>query len=226
MSILRAFYFRSQLAGLLAVAGLTAGCAQLPEESEVEGSSAALTSTIRLAGHVGVGRVGIPGVTVSLNGGSQATAITDADGNFKFDVAPGSYSLNYSKAGATFSPSPENINGATASSFHPVTCSGSCLATGIFGDRELIMSHPGTIQDARANSATNGPWSFRFLMGQMAPAGMTDSQFTKAWLQQIAQSASINGFADDARNIGALNWPTATDGTNSAIDWTTTPFTL
>lgn len=228
MSKLRALYLRSQLAAVLAVTGLSAGCAQISDgsEAEVEGTSAALTGTIHLAGHVGSGRIGIAGVTVALSGGSQATAITDADGNYKFDVVPGSYTLNYSKAGASFSPSLENVNGATASSFHPVTCSGSCLATGIFGDRELIMSHPGTIQDARANSATNGPWSFRFLMGQMAPAGMTDSQFTKAWLQQIAQSGPINGFADDARNIGALNWPTATDGSNGAIDWTTTPFRL
>src|SRR4051794_1836270 len=133
MSNSHAFYFRSLLAGALAITGLTTGCAQVPEEEEIEGTTAALTGTIRLAGHVGFGRVGVPGVTVALSGGAQASAITDADGNFKFDVVPGSYTLSYSKAGSTFSPSPENVNSATASSFHPVTCSGSCQAAGIFG---------------------------------------------------------------------------------------------
>jgi hypothetical protein len=35
--------------------------------------------------------------------------------------------------------------------------------------KELLVVHPTVINDARASNATGGPWSFRFLVEQMAP---------------------------------------------------------
>jgi len=58
------------------------------------------------------------------------------------------------------------------------------------------------ISDARAKNGTDGPWSFRFVIENMAPAGDDPGEFVRRWLVEWATLTSYNGFPLDRPNEG------------------------
>ena len=190
-----------------------------PEEITV--ATGALTS-IRLAGHVATGQIGVPAVTVQLNGQSQATALTDADGNFKFDISAGSYSLFFSKSGATFN-GPFNLNNLTTSTFVNATCNSGCSApSDVIPARELVITDPLVVGDPRSDNATTGRWSFRFLMQQMSSTN-DETNMTIGWMDsQLAHGGTVNNFTVDPRDTSKLNWPIQF----GTLNWANCPFHL
>ncbi|MGC4114808.1 MAG: hypothetical protein QM765_09395 [Myxococcales bacterium] len=84
--------------------------------------------------------------------------------------------------------------------------------------------------DRRASNAAGGPWSFRFLVEQMAPPGNKPGDFAEAWLRTLRQ-AEVEGVAvEDRRGVedllGSQNasaWPRAADG---SLDLSQAPFRL
>ncbi len=70
---------------------------------------AAIPSSYNISGTVTLNGVGLAGVTVTLEGGSSPT-VTDANGEYVFtNVANGTYTLSFSSAGYTFSPSSVSV---------------------------------------------------------------------------------------------------------------------
>ncbi|MGK3986034.1 hypothetical protein WME99_23515 [Sorangium sp. So ce136] len=93
-------------------------------------SSAALTSAtlVRLAGYVGAGNAGIPGVMVTLTGSQSASTYTDLNGNYQFLVPAGSStSVNVSMPGATFTTLDNfNLNNVQGDEFVRYSCASGC----------------------------------------------------------------------------------------------------
>jgi hypothetical protein len=94
-------------------------------------------------------------------------------------------------------------------------------------ERELVITDPTVVGDTRASNALAGaPWSFRFLMEQMTPAGGDPADFVGNWLGQFEIARrTVNGFPVDLRNTAALRalWPTTTGG---KLDLARAPFRL
>jgi|GEM_PF-1963368 len=94
--------------------------------------------------------------------------------------------------------------------------------------RELAIVHPSVILDLRAANSSDGPWSFRWLVEQMA--GETDpSDFIEAWLRSL-RTPSLNGFPlQDRAGIELLlgsgpgAWPRTEGG---RLDLSRAPFQL
>ena len=76
--------------------------------------------------------------TVTLAGAQQQTLVTDANGAFRFQVPPGSYSLRPSKAGATFTPGRTLIRPFT-------TIRSSGVSPDVTMRRPSSLSRPGTM---------------------------------------------------------------------------------
>lgn len=119
---------------------------------------------------------GVAGVLVTLTGPSARTAISDANGSFQFpSIAPGAYSVAVAKAGATLTP-PSATNVAVAAGSGGTVVNFDCAppcGTGPTIDpaRELFIEDPsvlGTPASGLASNAADGPWSFRYLIEQMA----------------------------------------------------------
>jgi hypothetical protein len=175
------------------------------------------------------GGVSLPGVTVRLGGLVQATTVTDANGAYRFRVPPGNYSLAPApRSSSLFTPDVLNLSGLAADAIHDFTCSGSCTGGPlVLPNKELVITDPSVVGDARASNASAGqPWSFRFLVEQMTPAGVDPADFIGAWLGQLeVPDHSVNGFPVDVRNTSALRalWPT---GAGKRLDLSRAPFRL
>jgi hypothetical protein len=80
------------------------------------GTATEAVTSLTISGRVTDGS-GFPvsSVKISLNGSAQASVFTDFNGNYKFSVNPGSYSLTPSGSCASFEPSVVNLNNLTAS---------------------------------------------------------------------------------------------------------------
>jgi hypothetical protein len=210
----------------LALAAAAGGCG-VPEEEATEQVRSAVTGNVSIVGRVGLaGLHATPGITVRLTGSQQQTVVTDSNGAFRFTVPPGSYSVRPSKTGATFTPDVVNLNNVNASVIQDFTCAGACSGTTpVVANKELVITHPTVINDARASNATGGPWSFRFLMEQMAPLGTDPADFAAAWLSQFDTPTSVNGFPVDARITQRVKdlWPTTANG---KLDMSKAPFKL
>src|SRR5262249_48034893 len=119
---------------------------------------------------------GVAGVMVTLTGPSARTAISDANGAFQFpSIEPGTYTVRVSKGGATFTPpsaTAVSVSAGSAGTAITFDCAPPC-GTGPTVDpaRELFINDPsvlGTPANGLASNATGGPWSFRYLIEQMA----------------------------------------------------------
>jgi hypothetical protein len=225
---------RTQICTGFALAALAAGCSTPPEVAEVAEATGALAPNIRIAGHVaaaGSPAVPVAGVRVQLNGSLQRTAITDSNGNYMFEVPAGSYSLNPTRAGSLLSPDVVNLNNLAADKLQDFTCTSGCAApASIVGAKELVITDPSVLNDARASNAADGPWSFRFLLEQMTPPGVDPTDFVTAWLQEFTApppaGKTVNGFPVDDRDLQGgllLFWPKRADG---KIDLAQAPFNL
>jgi hypothetical protein len=219
----------ARLAAIQLVLATAAGCAP-PGNDAAEETRGAVTSNVSVVGHIALGSgVAAPGITVNLAGGQNKTAITDSNGNFLFQVPPGSYSLKPLKAGATFTPDVVNLNSLAADRIQDFTCSGSCTGGPVVvAAKELVITDPTVTGDPRAQNETDGPWSFRFLMEQMAPANTDPADFVEAWLDQFTTAngnTAVNGFPIDNRDKELLRvfWPKTANG---KVDLSRAPFRL
>jgi hypothetical protein len=184
---------------------------------------------VLIVGHVTVnGGVPLPGVPVQLAGPAPQIAVSDAGGAFIFRVPPGSYVLGPRRVpGATFTPEATRLDSLASDVIRDFGCSGTCSAgPAVVAGKELVITDPSVVDDPRAsNAAADRPWSFRFLMEQMAPAGSDPADFVAAWLAELeAANGAVNGFPVDARAVAALRaiWPTA----NGKLDLAQAPFRL
>jgi hypothetical protein len=207
------------------------GCADATQteiDEPTERVQGAVVTNVSIVGRIGLaGLQATPGITVRLNGSLQRTVVTDSNGAYRFDVPPGSYSVSASKAGASFTPSVVNLNNLNASVIQDFTCAGSCSGTtAVVANKELVITDPTVLNDARASNATNGAWSFRFLISQMAPAGTDPADFAAAWLSQFEiPNGTVNGFPLDVRFTQAVRnaWPLTANG---KLDMSRAPFRL
>jgi hypothetical protein len=213
---------------LAAAAATGAGC-EAPDTTAdpTEQIQSAVTANLNIVGRVALpGLLATPGITVTLAGAQTQTTVTDANGAFRFQVPPGSYSLRPSKTGATFTPDVVNLNNLSASVIQDFTCAGACAGTtAVVASKELVITDPTVLNDARASNATDGPWSFRFLIEQMTPAGTDPADFAAAWLNTFEFDGFVNGFRIFPRNATSirLQWPTTANG---KLDLSRAPFKL
>jgi len=63
--------------------------------------------------------------------------------------------------------------------------------------RELMIVDEAVVTDARAKNANDGPWSFRYLVENMAPPGVDASKFVYGWLEHWVNERTFNGFQLD-----------------------------
>ncbi len=165
---------------------------------------------------------GVAGVLVTLTGPSQRTAISDANGAFQFpSVAPGTYAVALSKAGATFSPpgaSGVAVAAGSAGTAVSFDCAPPC-GTGPTIDpaRELFIQDPTVLADARAGNANDGAWSFRYLIEQMATT--SPNNYVNDFINNIVASG---------RDMTRLRsqWPTVIENGVVLPDITRAPFQL
>jgi len=224
---------RSNLITLsLALAAAAVGCDgtatdAAAEEDPTTQIQSAVTANLSIVGRVALpGLLATPGITVTLAGARQLTVVTDANGAFRFQVPPGSYSLRPSKTGATFTPDVVNLNNLSASVIQDFSCAGACGGTtAVVASKELVITDPTVLNDARASNATGGPWSFRALMEQMAPVGTDAADFAAAWLATFEFDGFVNGFRIFPRLATSirLQWPTTANG---KLDMSKAPFKL
>jgi hypothetical protein len=94
----------------------------------------------------------------------------------------------------------------------------------IVADKELVITHSSVVLDARASSANDGHWSFRWLMEQMTPDGVDPGDFVETWLQGL-RVRTVNGFAMDDRDPTEFVqlWPRTAAG---KLDLARAPFRL
>jgi len=188
-------------------------------------------SSVNIVGHVATAaKVAMPGVTVNLSGAQMASAVTDANGNFRFVVPPGNYAVaTATLAGSTMAPASVNLAGLAGDITADFSCSGTCAAApGIVAGKELVITDPSVLNDARASSLgpTAGPWSFRAMLEQFVPVGASVEDFVEAWVTTFGDnSLVVNGFAIGARDVSALrnSWPKSANG---KLDLSRAPFQL
>lgn len=88
--------------------------------------SGGLSGSLTLSGHVTSAGHGVPGVKVTLAGGTTGFRFTDQTGAYSFFINPGSYSLQASGGCASFSPGVANLNGLRTSRVQDFSGSGNC----------------------------------------------------------------------------------------------------
>lgn len=66
--------------------------------------------------------------------------------------------------------------------------------------KELLVVDEAVIGDDRAKNATGGPWSFRYVVENMAPVGMDPAEFVRDWLMTWTTETAFNGFPLDRRD--------------------------
>jgi len=171
----------------------------------------------------------LPAITVNLTGTQSKTAVTDANGNFRFQVPTGNYNLAaVGPAGSTFTAIAPvaSLTGLAADTIQDFSCSGTCAAaTNIDPARELVITADSVVSSPRASNAgtTAGPWSFRAMIEQMTPVGVDPSDFLDSWLTQFSSVSTFNGFPVSSRNTALLNWPLLPNGKR---DLSRAPFKL
>ena len=78
----------------------------------------------------------------------------------------------------------------------------SCSGEQVDKFKELIVVDDSVLQDARTLNASDGPWSFRYVVEQVAPQGMDTSDFVTAWLTNWVTPTQLNGYPLDLPNEG------------------------
>lgn len=82
--------------------------------------------------------------------------------------------------------------GAPASESAP-----ACADVTIDRFKELMVVDEGVVTDLRTKNASNGVWSFRHLIENMAPRGEDPSTFVRSWVEAWAGTKNLNGFPVD-----------------------------
>lgn len=177
----------------------------------------------------------VPGAFVNITGPASHSAVTNSNGVYFFGSLPnGTYTVKPSKPGGVFAVSSSSsatsttvVAGAAGVEAEFLCKSGCDGAATVVPLKELTIVDRSVVNDARASSATDGPWSFRFLMEQMTPSGVDPSDFVLNWLQGFKSSAGpINGFPVENRAIqtGLIDiWPKKSNG---KLDLAKAPFQL
>jgi hypothetical protein len=203
-------------------------------EGEAPAVVAAATGTLSIVGTVrdkdpAGQHLPLPGVKVSLSGAATGTAVTNSDGVYRFqNLAAGTYTVAASKAGATFTISPRTFT-MNASTVRGFDCTAGCgpTAAAAADFKELVIVNPSVTGDARARNSGDGPWSFRFLMEQMTPAGTDPADFVQTWMNGFLASAGpINRFPVENRNTSAVLDPSVWPRKNGKLDLARAPFQL
>lgn len=108
----------------------------------------------------------------------------------------------------------------------------------IDAERSLTVREPAVVQDAtrtRAScgQASMGPWSFGYLMEQLANTpvtGVTGPQLARSWVDSWKVSQSVNGWTLGAgpsiQQLLIGPWETASGGPNMPLDLSIAPFRL
>ena len=81
-----------------------------------------------------------------------------------------------------------------------VSCGGElqhdpCETASIDDFKELMIVDPAITSDARAENATDGPWSFRHVIEALAPANEDPGDFVHAWFLEWVGTTSFNGYS-------------------------------
>jgi hypothetical protein len=63
--------------------------------------------------------------------------------------------------------------------------------------KELEIVDDAVVSDPRSSNEKNGPWSFRHLVENMAPAGKDPSEFVSAWFNDWMTRKTFNGYTLD-----------------------------
>src|SRR5919106_3421003 len=118
---------------------------------------------------------------------------------------------------------------STSTSHDPEDGEASPVTIEIDPYRELFIVDPSVVLDSRASSASNGPWSFRRLVAQLAGPGTDPAAFVEAWLRSM-RTTSLNGFPLEDRlgveaflAAGTSAWPRTPSG---GLDLSRSPFRL
>jgi hypothetical protein len=69
----------------------------------------------------------------------------------------------------------------------------ACEAEKIESLKELIVVEDAVLEDSRSRNATDGPWSFRFAMENLAPIGADPAVFVRQWLGEWITRTEFNG---------------------------------
>jgi hypothetical protein len=184
-----------------------------------------LAGRVTMDGSVDAGTVsgaGVAGVTVSLTGPAARTAVTDANGAYRFVGLPaGSYTVTVAKSGAAFAATLAQgiaVAGQGPGTIQSFACAAPCGdGPAIDPARELIIEDPSVLGDARTDNASDGVWSFRFLMEQIGPP--MANAFVEQWLADLAATGR------DVTRLRA-QWPTVDENGQQLPDLSRAPFQL
>lgn len=75
--------------------------------------------------------------------------------------------------------------------------SAACDDVEVQAFKELMIVDDAIVDDARSRNRTAGPWSFRYVMENLVPAGVEPGTFARAWLLNWVTSRELNGFRLD-----------------------------
>lgn len=91
--------------------------------------------------------------------------------------------------------------------------------------KELIAVDSSVVLDSRASSASDGPWSFRWTVEQLAPPGTSAARLVEDWLRSFRVTEVKGRPVDDRRGVDDLlaAWPRAGEG---SLDLARAPFRL
>ena len=123
-------------------------------------------------------------------------------------------------------PAPDPVDDDAAEA---ATADAAACAPAIDRFRELEIVHPNVVNSAQASNARDGRWSFRFLVEQMRPAGVTTSDFVLNMLKSWETTQLVNGLTLEARNIRSVvtqPWLDASGGDGTVLDMAKAPFKL
>ncbi|MCU0681570.1 MAG: hypothetical protein MUF34_04820 [Polyangiaceae bacterium] len=81
----------------------------------------------------------------------------------------------------------------------PGSAPGPCSDIPVDVLKEMLVVDEAVVTDARAKNATDGPWSFRHLIEEMTPPGVSPSEFVLRWLNTWQGERRINGFVVPVR---------------------------
>lgn len=105
-------------------------------------------------------------------------------------------------------------------------------------ERSLFIRHPSVVQDptrtrAACGQPSMGPWSFGYLMQQMANqpvTGVSGAELVRNWLDQWTTDLTINGWTIEERDLMITKildpWIAASGGPGAPLDLSIAPFRL
>lgn len=227
------------LAALGLIVASIAGCSGVSDDaglvSDEEGEGApemgrleqALTNVVIVSKIERTGGIAMPGVEVVLSGNSERRAVSDANGMVRFSVPAGRYSLKPAqRAGRTFAPDVLNFSAST-DNFTTFRCSGAgCTSsTVVNAAKSVLITDPTVVGSDLASNASNGPFSFRHMIEEMAPPDADPADFVLDWIGQFSDVTELNGFPVSQRDTTAWidGWPKDEAG---RLDLAQAPFEL